>query len=92
MGLNFDGEDGASIPKSLGKVSGGISMASDNILSFKSKSKEPVPRGGRLAKMRFSLIPLSSSDSAKEAASVIMSTVSSKEHLISGPEPARLIP
>jgi hypothetical protein len=91
LGSNFCGE-AYPYPCSLSKFSGGISIASASIASLRSRSKDPVPRGGKLAKMRFSLTPLSSSTSAKVAASTIISTVSSKEHLIKGPEPARLIP
>jgi hypothetical protein len=68
------------------------SMASRTISSFSRRENEPVPAGASCPRMIFSVTPRRLSVSENAAASRRISTVSSKLHRISAPDPTRLMP
>ena len=68
------------------------STASFRTSSFRCRPNSPVPSGQNCPSMMFSERPDMRSRSANAAASIKMSTVSSKEQRMSGPVSTRLIP
>lgn len=70
----------------------GISMPYLHFSASKRRSKQPVPAGASWPSMMFSDTPFMGSLSPCTAASIKTSTVSSKEHFMSGPVSWRLTP
>ena len=68
------------------------STASLSMSSLRWRPNSPVPRGQNCPSMMFSERPFMPSRSENAAASRRMSTVSSKEHRMSGPVSTRLMP
>ena len=68
------------------------STASLSISSLRCRPNSPVPSGQNCPSMMFSDKPLMRSRSAKAAASMRISTVSSNEQRMSGPVSTRLMP
>ena len=71
---------------------GSYSIASLNFFSSRINDICPLPSGANWPSIIFSVTPVNGSPSANIAASIKISTVSSKEHRTNGPESTRLIP
>jgi hypothetical protein len=69
-----------------------MSIANLHFSESRTISKQPVPALDICPSIIFSETPLTGSTSEWTAASIRISTVSSKEHLINGPTSCRLIP